>query len=68
MKRGLVVLLALSLSACSLFGGKKTRLVPQAYMPEPPSILMQAPKELQTIKKQPVNTGEAPKQTPEGGK
>jgi len=29
----------------------KTRLVPQAYMPEPPAILMQEPKELHTIKK-----------------
>jgi hypothetical protein len=28
----------------------KTRLVPQAYMPEPPAILMEAPKELHTIK------------------
>jgi len=31
----------------------KTRLVPQAYMPEPPAILMQAPKELHTIKQEP---------------
>lgn len=51
MKTIAILLLAVSLSACSVFGGKKTRLVPQAYMPEPPGILMQAPKELKTIKK-----------------
>ena len=49
----LVLVLSLSLSACSIFGGKKTRLVPQAYMPEPPGVLMQAPKELHTIKQEP---------------
>jgi hypothetical protein len=38
----------------------KTRLVPQAYMPEPPAILMQAPKELHTIKQEP-KPEEAPK-------
>ena len=46
-----LLLLIFSLSACSIFGGKKTRLVPQAYMPEPPAILMQTPKDLKTIKK-----------------
>lgn len=51
MKKVILVALVASLSACSMFGGKKTRLVPQAYMPEPPAILMQAPKELKTIKK-----------------
>ena len=51
MRTVTIILLAFSLSACSLFGGKKTRLVPQAYMPEPPAILMQVPKELKTIKK-----------------
>jgi type IV pilus biogenesis protein CpaD/CtpE len=54
----IIVLLALALSGCSVFGGKKTRLVPQAYMPEPPAVLMQLPKELHTIKN---NTTEAPK-------
>jgi len=54
MRVGIVLLMALSLSACSVFGGKKTRLVPQAYMPDPPGILMQAPKELKTIKKDKV--------------
>lgn len=53
MKKCLVIILALSLSACGFLGGRKTRLVPQAYMPDPPSILMLAPKELQTIKQQP---------------
>lgn len=42
----LCVLLMLPLAAC----GGKTHLVPQAYMSEPPSILMQPPKELHTIK------------------
>lgn len=51
MRIALLLFLSLSLSACSIFGGKKTRLVPQAYMPEPPGILMQTPKELKTIKK-----------------
>lgn len=45
----LSLLLLLPLTACA----GKTRLVPQAYMPEPPAILMQAPKELKTIKQQP---------------
>ena len=51
MKNVIVILLAISLSACSIFGGPKTRLVPQAYMPDPPKILMEPPKELKTIKK-----------------
>lgn len=58
MRVGIVLLMALSLSACSIFGGKKTRLVPQAYMPDPPGILMQAPKELKTIKKDNVTVTE----------
>jgi ABC-type uncharacterized transport system auxiliary subunit len=41
------VALALTLSGCAIF---KTKLVPQAYMPEAPEILMRAPKELHTIK------------------
>lgn len=46
----LTVPLAFALSGCAVF---KTKLVPQAYMPEPPEILMRAPKELNTIKKDP---------------
>ncbi len=42
-----IALLAILLSGCA----GKTRLVPQAYMPEPPAILMQPPQELHTIKK-----------------
>jgi hypothetical protein len=42
-----VIPVAIALSGCAAF---KTRLVPQAYMPEPPEILMKAPKELSTIK------------------
>ena len=38
-------LLVLTLSGC---GG--TKLVPQLYMPEPPEVLMRAPKDLNTIK------------------
>lgn len=44
-----VVLIGLSLSGCAVF---KTKLVPQAYMPEPPAILMKAPKDLNTIKQE----------------
>lgn len=47
MKKILLVAMALSLSAC---GGKKTILVPQPYMPDPPSVLMQEPQELSPIK------------------
>lgn len=39
-------LIALALTGCA----GKTRLVPQAYMPEPPAILMQPPKDLKPIK------------------
>lgn len=55
-----VIPLALSLSGCAVF---KTKLVPQAYMPEPPEILMRAPKELHTIKQEPKpeQQEEAPK-------
>jgi hypothetical protein len=42
-----IIPLALVLSGCAVF---KTKLVPQAYMPEPPEILMRAPKDLNTIK------------------
>ncbi len=51
MKYTTIILMSLALAGCSIFGGKKTRLVPQAYMPDPPEILMKAPKELNTIKK-----------------
>lgn len=43
-----IIPVSLALSGCAVF---KTKLVPQAYMPEPPEILMKAPKELNTIKK-----------------
>ena len=64
MKQTLVLLSLVMLAGCA----GKTRLVPQAYMPEPPAILMQAPKELHTIKKNNLTvteesvTVEAPKQ------
>lgn len=48
MKRTLILLPIVLLAGCA----GKTRLVPQAYMPEPPAVLMQAPKELHTIKKE----------------
>ena len=47
MNRILFLLPLVLLAGCA----GKTRLVPQAYMPEPPAVLMEAPKELQTIKK-----------------
>ena len=44
-------LLAISLISLTLAGcAGKTKLVPQAYMPEPPEILMRDAKELNTIK------------------
>ena len=46
MNRVLFLLPLVLLAGCA----GKTRLVPQAYMPEPPAVLMEAPKELQTIK------------------
>jgi len=46
MKRLIILLPLVLLMGCA----GKTRLVPQAYMPEPPEILMKAPKELNTIK------------------
>lgn len=45
-----IIPLSLALSGCAVF---KTKLVPQAYMPEPPEILMRAPKDLNTIKPEP---------------
>lgn len=52
-----IIPVSLALSGCAVF---KTKLVPQAYMPEPPEILMKAPKELNTIKQAP-KPEEAPK-------
>jgi len=57
MNRLFIILPLVLLAGCA----GKTRLVPQAYMPEPPAILMQAPKELHTIKKETKKQEEAPK-------
>ena len=58
MKKLLIIPLVLSLSGCAMF--TKTKLVPQAYMPDPPEILMRKPKDLNTIKKEePVTAAEA---------
>lgn len=46
MKRSLILVSFLFLAAC----GPKVKLVPRAYMPEPPEVLMRAPKDLNTIK------------------
>jgi hypothetical protein len=46
MKHLIIILPLLLLAGCA----GKTRLVPQAYMPEPPEILMKEPRELNTIK------------------
>lgn len=54
MRNVVIIGLALTLSGCSLFSGPKTRLVPQAYMPEAPEILMRKPKELNTIRQEPA--------------
>jgi hypothetical protein len=56
MRSNLLLLVAASimLSGCvgSIFGGReKTKLAPQAYMPEPPPTLMEPTKPLNTIKK-----------------
>lgn len=55
-----IIPLALALSGCAVF---KTKLVPQAYMPDPPEILMRAPKDLNTIKPEskPEEVNEKPK-------
>ena len=58
MKKLLIIPLVLSLSGCAMF--TKTKLVPQAYMLDPPEILMRKPKDLNTIKKEePVTAAEA---------
>lgn len=46
MKKLLIVAPLLLLTAC----GPKIKLVPTAYMPSPPEILMKDPKALNTIK------------------
>lgn len=46
MKRLVILFSLLFLVGCA----GKTRLVPQAYMPSPPDVLMKAPRELNTIK------------------
>ena len=46
MKAFLILIPLVLLSAC----GPKVKLVPRAYMPEPPEVLMRAPKDLNTIK------------------
>lgn len=56
MKAFLILIPLVLLSAC----GTKVKLVPRAYMPEPPEILMRAPKDLNTIK-----TVEEPAKNPE---
>jgi hypothetical protein len=43
---GIILLAALVSGCCTT----KTQLVPQAYMPAPPAILMQPPQDLNTIK------------------
>lgn len=47
MKIFSILLLSLLVTGCA-----KTQLVPKAYMPTPPSILMEQPKELNTIKQE----------------
>ena len=42
-------LLAVTLAGCA----GKTKLVTQAYMPEPPEVLMREPRDLNTIKQEP---------------
>jgi hypothetical protein len=55
MNKAILILpLALLTTACG-----KTELVPQLYMPTPPAVLMESPKELNTIKQEPKK--EAPK-------
>ena len=48
MKKLLIIAPLVLLTAC----GPKIKLVPQAYMPTPPEILMRDAKELNTIKKE----------------
>lgn len=57
MKRLLVIPLILSLTGCAMF--TKTKLVPQAYMPEPPEILMRKPKDLNVVKQEPATQAPA---------
>jgi hypothetical protein len=48
MKFSGIILLAILVSGCCTT--TEVRLVPQAYMPTPPEILMKSPRELNTIK------------------
>lgn len=48
MKKLLIIAPLLLLAAC----GPKVKLVPTAYMPTPPDILMKDPKQLNTIKQE----------------
>ena len=57
MKKILIIPLVLALSGCAMF--TKTKLVPQAYMPEAPEILMRKPKDLNTIKKDNLSVTES---------
>ena len=59
MKKLLIIPLVLALGGCAMF--TKTKLVPQAYMPDPPEILMRKPKDLNTIKKEEPTAAESPK-------
>lgn len=59
MKKLLIIPLVLALGGCAMF--TKTKLVPQAYMPDPPEILMRKPKDLNTIKKEDPAVPENPK-------
>ena len=46
MKKVIAILFTLALTAC----GPDIRLVPRAYMPDAPEILMRPPQDLQKIK------------------
>ena len=59
MKKLIMILPLVLLASC----GGKTRLVPQAYMPTPPEVLMKAPRELNTIKMTKVSKGVYIKET-----
>jgi hypothetical protein len=59
VKKLLIIPLVLALGGCAMF--TKTKLVPQAYMPDPPEILMRKPKDLNTIKKEEPTVPESPK-------
>lgn len=56
MKKVVLLFPLLLLTAC----GPKIKLVPQAYMPTPPEILMREPKDLNTIKPAPEKKEDKP--------